>query len=361
MSWVWQDVARVAPILLFLLTITVVAELADAAGVFEAAASTASRQGGGSVPRLWLLLVGLGVACTVLLSLDTTAVLLTPVVLTVARRLGVRPWPFALATVWLANTASLLLPVSNLTNLLLVDRTGWSVAHYVGRMWLPALVAIGVSVALLALLLRRDLAGRYDAPAPATVHDPVLFRVALVVCLLLGPAFVLGVPPWLVGSVSAAVLVVVFAVRSRRTLRLGLVPWQLVATTLALFLVVGLLEQHGLTAWLRRVAGDGPDSLVLLLRTAVTGAVASNLVNNLPAYLALEPVASSSPDRLLALLIGTNLGPLVTLWGSLATLLWRDRCRSGELQVSARRFAVAGVVGAPVLVVTATLALWLTR
>ena len=72
-------------------------------------------------------------------------------------------------------------------------------------------------------------------------------------------------------------------------------------------------------------------------------------------------MASSSPDRLLALLIGTNLGPLVTLWGSLATLLWRDRCRSGELQVSARRFAVAGVVGAPVLVVTATLALWLTR
>ena len=110
-----------------------------------------------------------------------------------------------------------------------------------------------------------------------------------------------------------------------------------------------------------RVAGDGPDSLALLMRTAATGAVASNLVNNLPAYLALEPVASSSPDRLLALLLGTNLGPLITLWGSLVTLLWRDRCRSGGLTVSAARFAVAGVVGVPALLVTSTLALWLTR
>jgi arsenical pump membrane protein len=361
MSWVVDDIARVAPILVFLLTITVVAELADAAGVFEAAASTASRQGGGSVRRLWLLLVGLGAMCTVLLSLDTTAVLLTPVVLTAARRLGVRPWPFALATVWLANTASLLLPVSNLTNLLLVERTGWSVATYVGRMWLPALVALGVSVLLLALLLRRDLVGRYEHPDPPVAHDRVLFRLAVVVCLLLGPAFVLGVPPWLVGSVAALVLAVAFAVRRRSQLRLGLVPWQLVVTTLALFLAVGLLEQHGLTAWLTTVAGNGPDSLGLLLRTAFTGAVASNLVNNLPAYLALEPVASSSPDRLLALLIGTNLGPLITLWGSLATLLWRDRCRSGDLTVSWTRFALAGALGAPVLVVTATLALWLTR
>ncbi|HET7900500.1 MAG TPA: SLC13 family permease [Candidatus Nanopelagicales bacterium] len=361
MTWVVDDVLRVAPILVFLLSITVVAELADAAGVFESAASLASRQGGGSVLRLWLLLVGLAAACTVLLSLDTTAVLLTPVVLTVARHLGVRPWPFALATVWLANTASLLLPVSNLTNLLLVDQVGWSVATYVGRMWLPAIVAIAVSVGLLLLLLRRSLGGRYEHPDAPVPHDVVLFRTALAVCLLLGPAFVLGVPPWIVGCVAAAVLVVVFAARSRSTLRLGLVPWQLVVTTLALFLVVGLLEQHGLTAWLTTIAGTASDGPVALLRTTFVGAAASNLVNNLPAYVALEPVAASSPDRLLALLVGTNLGPLITLWGSLATLLWRDRCRSGGLDVGASRFALAGAVGVPILLLTTTLALWLTR
>ncbi len=361
MSWVWADVLRVAPILVFLLSITVVAELADAAGVFESAASLASRQGGGSVLRLWLLLVGLAAGCTILLSLDTTAVLLTPVVLTVARHLGLKPWPFALATVWLANTASLLLPVSNLTNLLLVDQLGWSVATYVGRMWLPALVSILVSVVLLWLLVRRSLRGRYEHPEPPVPHDVVLFRTALVVCLLLGPAFVVGIPPWIVGCAAALVLGAVFAWRSPRVLRLGLVPWQLVVTTLGLFLVVGLLEQHGLTEWLTTVAGTASDGPIVLLRTAFVGAAASNLVNNLPAYVALEPVAASSPDRLLALLLGTNLGPLITLWGSLATLLWRDRCRSGGLEVGAGRFAVAGVVGVPVLLLTATLALWLTR
>lgn len=360
MTWIWADVVRVAPILVFLLSITVVAELADAAGVFESAASLASRQGGGSVLRLWLLLVGLAAGCTILLSLDTTAVLLTPVVLTIARHLGLRPWPFALATVWLANTASLLLPVSNLTNLLLVDQLRWSVATYVGRMWLPALVALGVSVLLLLLLVGRSLRGRYDHPEPPVPHDRVLFRTAVVVCLLLGPAFVLGVPPWLVGCVAAALLVAVFARRRREVLRIGLVPWQLVVTTLVLFLVVGFLEQHGLTDVLARIAGTDPDGPIPLLRTAFVGAAASNLVNNLPAYVALEPVASASPERLLALLLGTNLGPLVTLWGSLATLLWRDRCRSGGVEVGAGRFAIAGAIGVPVLLVTSTLTLWLT-
>jgi arsenical pump membrane protein len=358
---IWDDVVRVVPVLVFLLTITVTAELADAAGVFRAAASAASRRGGGSVRRLWLLVVGIGAACTVLLSLDTTAVLLTPVVLTIATRLGLRPWPFALATMWLANTASLLLPVSNLTNLLLVQRTGWSVAQYVARMWVPALVAIAVSTTLLAVILRSELRGRYEHPDPPVPHDRILFSVASGVCALLGPAFVLGVPPWVVGCVSAAVLTVTFAVRAAPALRPGLVPWRLVVTTLVLFVVVGLLDQHGLTAWLSDVAGEGADSLALLMRTAFTGAVASNLVNNLPAYLALEPVAASSPDRLLALLIGTNLGPLVTLWGSLATMLWRDRCRAGGLSVSWRQVALVGLLGAPLLVGSATLSLWLTR
>lgn len=363
-AWIWADLARVIPILGFLLTITIVAELADAAGVFDAAAVTATRRGGGSVRRLWLLVVVLATACTVLLSLDTTAVLLTPVVIAVARSLGLPPWPFALATVWLANTASLLLPVSNLTNLLLIDQLHWSVATYVARMWLPALVSIVVTVVILGLLLRRSLSGNYDHPQTSAPPDPVLFRLALIVCLLLGPAFVVGIPPWEVGLLAAAVLVVGFATRARHRLDPGLLPWRFLTFTLGLFLVVGFLQQHGLSTWLTDIAGAaGPHAtdLPALLRMTLSGAVGSNLVNNLPAYVALEPVAATSPDRLLALLIGTNLGPLITLWGSLATLLWRDRCRAGEVIVKATTFALAGAIGVPVLLLTTTTILWLTR
>jgi len=356
--WVWATLTRVTPILIFLASITVAAELADQAGVFEAAAGLAAGRGG-SVRRLWLLVVALASVTTILLSLDTTAVLLTPVVLALAGRLGVRPWPFALATVWLANTASLLLPVSNLTNLLLVGRLHWSAAHYAGRMWLPALTAMAISVALLVLFLRRELRGRYapmDSPAPT---DPVLFRLSAGVCLAVGPLFVVGVAPWIVGVCAATLLGLAFAVRQPKTLKWGLLPWRLVAVTLALFGVVGLLQQHGLTDWLQHLAGGGT-GLGSLVKLSATGAGTSNLINNLPAYLSLEPVAGSSPDRLLALLVGTNVGPLITLWASLATLLWRDRCRGRGLEIRAMRFAVVGVIGVPLLVVGTTTAVWLT-
>lgn len=105
-----QVLHRIWPVLLFLAAITVVAELADAAGVFEVAAAGAARLARGRVLVLWLLAVVLALSTTVLLSLDTTAVLLTPVVLALAERLRLPPIPFALTTVWPANTGSLLLP-----------------------------------------------------------------------------------------------------------------------------------------------------------------------------------------------------------------------------------------------------------
>lgn len=360
-GWIWTTFVRVAPILGFLLTITIVAELADAAGVFEAASVVGARGARGSVRRLWMLVIVLASATTVLLSLDTTAVLLTPVVLALSRRLKIAPWPFALTTVWLANTASLLLPVSNLTNLLLIDRLHWSVGRYAARMWIPALVAVVVSVGVLSILLRGSFHGRYEVPTRPIVKDPLLFRLAVAVCVSVGPLFILGVPPWQVGLVGAIVLLLAFAARDRGRLGWQLLPWRLVVITLSLFLVVGFLQQLGLTVWLAEIAGRTSDGFGGLLRMAGTGALGSNLINNLPAYIALEPVAANSPERLLALLIGTNLGPLITLWGSLATLLWRERCRSRGVDVKASTFALVGLVGVPLLLVSTTGALWLTR
>jgi len=113
---------RVAPVLLFLVAVTVLAELSDAAELFDVAATRAARLAGGNVRRLYLLVLALGTLTTIVLSLDTTAVLFTPVVLSLAAQLDLEPLPFAFAAVWLANTASLLLPVSNLTNLLAIGR-----------------------------------------------------------------------------------------------------------------------------------------------------------------------------------------------------------------------------------------------
>ncbi|WP_432513350.1 SLC13 family permease [Kineococcus sp. SYSU DK001] len=362
-----DDVAAVAdragPVLAFLVAVTVVAELADAAGVFDAAARLAARAGRGRTWRLWLLVVALGTLATVVLSLDTTAVLLTPVVLALAAQLGLDPLPFAVTTVWLANTASLLLPVSNLTNLIALDTlAGFGVhgtAGFTALSWAPALAGLAGAVLVLGLAHRRRLRGRYGAPPPAPGRDPVLFGTATVVCCLLAPAFVSGLTPAVPAAVAAAVLVAVFAVRRPGVLRPRLLPWRTVVLVSGLFLVVEAAQVHGLEDLLRPLAGSG-ETFGDLLRLAGTAALTANVADNLPAYLAVEPLAGSA-SRLLAVLVGVNLGPLVTPWASLATLLWLDRCRARGVAISLPRFALLGLVGVAVCVPAATAALALTR
>ena len=351
---------RVWPVLLFVVAITVVTELAAEAGLFRVIAEAAARLGRGRAWVLWLLVVLLAVVSTVFLSLDTTAVLLTPIVIVLARHSGLSPLPFALTTVWLANTASLLLPVSNLTNLLAEhELPGYGPLDFARLMALPALVAIVVPCLLLFGIYRRDLLARYTPEKRHAPEDRVLYWASAVVVVALLPALVSGVAVWIPACAAAVVLLGFFAVRRRAVLRFALVPWQIVLLASGLFLVVQAGHSLGLAALLETAAGRSDDAAGLL-RLAASGAVGSNLANNLPAYLALEPVAGS-PARLAALLIGTNAGPLVTPWASLATLLWHQRLVALGVEISWRRYALLGLLVVPLTLVPAVLVLALSQ
>lgn len=351
---------RTGPILLFVVSITVVAELAADAEVFRVIAERLARIGRGRTLALWGLVVVFAVASTAFLSLDTAAVLLTPVVVILARHIGVNPIPFALTTVWLANTGSLFLPVSNLTNLLAEhELDGIGALGFVSLTIVPAVVAVLVPVVVLALVYRRELARRYEPTIVEPVRDPVLFRWSVGVLVVLVPALVSGLEVWITALAAAVLLAVVFAVRRRSALRFSLVPWQLVLFASGLFLTVDAAQGLGLTEMVAALAGTG-EGPAALLRLASVSAVGANVLDNLPAYLALEPVASS-PDRLVALLVGVNAGPLVTPWASLATLLWHGRLTSLGVEISWWRFAGLGLVVAPLTVVAATLAFAFTR
>jgi arsenical pump membrane protein len=348
---------RVWPILLFVVAITVVTELAAAAGLFTVVAEQLARWGLGRAWLLWLLVVGLATISTVFLSLDTTAVLLTPVVVTVARHVGLPAMPFALTTVWLANSASLLLPVSNLTNLLAAGQLpGYTPGRFAALMVAPAVVAIVVPSVLLFLLYRQSLVQRYELPLRSESVDRVLLWASAIVVVAILPVLVTGVPVWIPAVTGAVVLLLVFVVRRRSEIRFALVPWQLVLFACGLFLVVAAATSNGLAAILTAVAGHG-DSLPALLRVAGVGAVSSNAVNNLPAYLALESTAGS-PLRIAALLIGVNAGPLITPWASLATLLWGARLRGLGVDISWLRFAALGALVVPLTLVLAVIALY---
>jgi len=351
---------RVWPILLFVVAITVVTELASEAGLFTWIAERAAGLGRGRTWALWLATVLLACLCTIFLSLDTTAVLLTPVVVVLARHCGLPPLPFALTTVWLANTASLLLPVSNLTNLLAEHELGGlGPAGFAALTVAPALVAIAVPVLAILVIHRRDLFTRYEVGARSAPPDRVLLVGSAVVVGLLVPALVSGVEVWIPALAAAVVLTVLTAVRRPGALRPGLLPWQLVVFASGLFVVMEAAQSLGLTAVMAAVSGEGQDAAALF-RLAGVATLSANAVDNLPAYLALEPVAGS-PERLVAVLVGVNAGPLITPWASLATLLWHERLVSMGVHIRWSRYVLLGLVVAPLTVGLAMAAFVLTR
>ena len=350
---------RVWPILLFVTAITVVTELAAEAGVFTALAHGAARWGRGRAWVLWLLVVVVAAMSTVFLSLDTTAVLLTPVVIVMARHAGLNPLPFALTTVWMANAGSLLLPVSNLTNLLAQRTMGDPTPlQFAAIMAAPALVAAVVPMVVVFVVARRYLLVRYETGEEEGAADRVLFWVSSAVLVALIPLLVSGIPVWIPATGAAVVLLAVVAVRRPSAVRFGLLPWQLVVLASGLFLFIEALHALGLGTLLSAVSGAG-ESPLALLRLSATGMAGANVIDNLPAYLALEP-AAGSPVRLAALLVGVNAGPLITPWASLATLLWHQRLSSFGVELRWSRYVLLGAVVAPVTVVLATLALSLT-
>ncbi|MGB6163924.1 MAG: SLC13 family permease [Pseudonocardiaceae bacterium] len=359
---------RIAPLLLFLGSVIVLAKLAKQAQVFDVMAVRMAIVGRGNYLALFLLCVAFASLTTMFLNLDTTAVLLTPVMLALAPEARIAALPLAMTTVWLANTASLLLPVSNLTNLLAADRVAFQAPAFVARMWLPQLAAVVATMFFLWVFYwRRGERGadRYVPPPPRRLDQPkqrILFGVAGAACLL----FILAIPfiHQQIGYSSAAaalIVVIAFLILDRGELRLNLIPWQLLVFVTGLFLVVPTLSRYGLAEIMTTLIGSDHNGIGSY-RAAVAGAGLSNILNNLPAYTAGEAVVPSvNKDQLLALLIGTNVGPIVTPWASLATLLCLESCRDHGLRVPLPKFVLTGLGLATVALAVSVGALLLTQ
>jgi arsenical pump membrane protein len=323
--------------------------------VFDVIAARIAIAARGNYLILFILCCLLAASTTAFLNLDTTAVLLTPVMLAVARAMRIPPLPLAMTTVWLANTASLLLPVSNLTNLLATNRIGLAPAAFAARMILPELAALLTTMLCLWIFYwRRGKRGAdsYVPPPPHRPHDRVLFWLASAACITFIVLILVGVPlAWTTGTCAASVLIG-FAIRDRGSLHWGLIPVRLLGFVAGLFLVMQTIGRLGLDSVLAVVMSADPGT-VGTLRAAATGAGLSNLINNLPAYVAGEAaVQPANHTQLLGLLLGTNIGPIVIPWASLATLLWYERCRAQKVTVSWPTFILTGTVTAVVVLST---------
>jgi arsenical pump membrane protein len=360
-----SEAGKLLPVIGFLAAVLVLGRLCEEEGLFAAAGARLAAASGGSPSRLLAGVFWLSSVTTAVLSLDTTVVLLTPVVYETAARQRLRPRPHVYACAHLANSASLLLPVSNLTNLLAFAAAGVSLLRFGELMALPWLAAIAVEYVVFRRFFAADLAVATPpgaAASPAADRDVPLFPVLTVAATLAG--FVVtslaGVSPAWAALGGACVLAVRALARREVTavglLRAAAVPFLLFV--LGLGLVVTAVVRHGLG---HAVAGllPGGSSLPALLAIAGIAAVLANLVNNLPAVLVLLPALTVvSPGRVLAVLIGVNIGPNLTYAGSLATLLWRRMLRERGIEPDLGEFTRLGLLTVPAGLAAATVALW---
>jgi arsenical pump membrane protein len=358
----WAQAQRLGPVLGFLAAVLVLAQLAQDEGLFRACGTWLARRCAGRPQRLLARVFVIASVITAVLSLDATVVLLTPVVFATAARLGARAKPHVYGCTHLANSASLLLPVSNLTNLLAFAASGLAFTRFAGLMALPWLAAIAAEYAVFRRFFRIDLnAPARGNPDPEPIEFPVFVLVVLGCTLAaFAAASLAGINPAWVAAAGAAVLGARALARRRTSVaaiwRAADLPF--LAFVLGLGLVVAAVTGNGLTATLRQVIPGGT-SLPALLATAALAAVAANLINNLPAVLMLLPLAApAGPGAVLAVLLGVNIGPNLTYTGSLATLLWRRVLREHDAEPELGEFTRLGLLTVPLALALATVALW---
>ncbi|MFJ9905598.1 arsenic transporter [Streptomyces sp. NPDC101152] len=359
-----EEAARLGPVVGFLAAVLVLAHFCDVEGLFQACGAWMARSAAGSPGRLLTAVFVLASVITAVLSLDATVVLLTPVVFATAARAGMRARPHLYACAHLSNTASLLLPVSNLTNLLAFETSGLSFTRFAALMALPWLLAIGAEYLVFRRFFRDDLTTSAHSPEPGETPELPLFALITVGCTLAGfvVASAVGVEPAWVATAGALVLAGRALIRRRATPLSVLQASSpaFLAFVLALGIVVRAVVDNGLAGALGHVlpAGSG---LLALLGIAALAAVLANLINNLPAVLVLLPLsAAAGPGAVLAVLLGVNIGPNLTYAGSLATLLWRRIVHRHEQDVRLGEFTLLGLLATPAALVSAVAALWVS-
>ena len=338
---------------LFLIGMMLLSETAREQGLFDWVAATAAINAKGSSARLFLLVYATGIVTTTFLSNDATAVVLTPAVYAAARKAKAEPLPLLFACALIANAASFVLPISNPANLVLYGGKMPPLGQWFGSFALPSLAAIVVTYAALRWIERKSLAGSCESDVERTPLSvggkAALAGIVATAGVLIGMSafnLSLGLPTCLAGL---ATTLGVCALAKRSPLALaGQVSWSVLALVAGLFVLVEALDRTGVIAQVAaalHAAAANPVQGAALSGTIL--AFASNLMNNLPAGLvASTAVAQVHPPRLIvdALLIGVDLGPNLSITGSLATILWLQAIRREGEDVGFWRFLKVGAV-----------------
>ena len=348
---------------LFLIGMMLLSELAREQGVFDWVAATAVRSARGSCSRLFYLVYGIGTLVTIFMSNDATAVVLTPAILAAVKKAKVSPLPCLFVCALVANAASFVLPISNPANLVVFHGAMPPLGQWMASFAVPSALSILVTCFVMRMVFRDELSKGIDTEveaAPLSANGKLVLAglAAMTVVLLIASAMRidLGLPTCLAALVVTAIVSV-----KAKTNPMDLakeISWATLVLVAGLFIMVDAVEKQGALnitqGWLQWAQGMSPAAGTMLVGFGV--GVGNNLVNNLPmGLLAGASVHAAHVHGLLAnaVLIGVDLGPNLSVTGSLATILWLLALRKGGVEVGFWQFLRVGAVAMPIALAAA--------
>jgi arsenical pump membrane protein len=348
---------------LFLIGMMLLSELAREHGVFDWLSSIAIRRAQGSRLKLFALVYGIGTIVTVLMSNDATAVVLTPAILTAVRKAKVQPLPYLFVCAFIANAASFVLPISNPANLVVFRGAMPPLTKWLLAFGVPSLLSIATTFYVLRRLFKDQLQDRIESEAEdyRLNNDGklVVASLGLMVAVLLVASYFgkdLGLP-----TCMAALFITALVCIKERSNPLALareISWETLALVGGLFVMVDAIESIGAMNYTRHWLAQA-ESLGIVAGQMMTGflvGAANNLVNNLPLGLIAGntvQAAHVSGSLANAVLIGVDLGPNLSITGSLATILWLIALRRERVDVSFWDFLRIGAIAMPVALLAA--------
>jgi arsenical pump membrane protein len=337
-------IAKGFDVYLFLLGMMILSELAREKGVFDWIAEVAAHHANGSSHRLFLLIYLAGTVVTAFLSNDATAVVLTPAVLTIVRRLKLDPKPYLLACAFIANAASFILPISNPANLVIFDSHLPPLFRWLRVFIVPSVAAVAVTFVCLRLLLRHALQKKIEETLPGSALSPegkwALGGLCFAATVLMA-ASDLGWPLGAPTCGAALIAATIVALRDSSvpvTIARG-IAWSVIPLVAGLFMIVEALESAGMRGFAEQglAAASHLGHVLGNLVTAFSVGLVSNVMNNLPVGLisgAAVQASDHSSGIGSAVLIGVDLGPNLSVTGSLATILWLIALRREKVEIT---------------------------
>jgi arsenical pump membrane protein len=366
----WTGIGKGADVYLFLTGMMLLAETAREEKLFDWLAAHATKMAKGSANRLFLLIYLVGIVVTAFLSNDATAVVLTPAVAAAAKAAKVnKPLPYLLICAFIANAASFVLPISNPANLVIYGSHMPPLLQWLAKYILPSFFAIAVTYFMLRFTQRNALKEKIetdiDMPVLSQGGKTAIIGIGATALILLVSSAIdiqLGLPTAITGVLTSAIVIV--RAKKNPWIVVKGVSWAVLPLVAALFVIVEALNKTGIIQPLTNILHENAAHAVANTAwgSGVIMAFACNLMNNLPAGLIAGNVlqASHAPELVKsAVLIGVDLGPNLSITGSLATILWLVALRREGQHVSAFTFLKLGALIMSVALLVAIASLWL--